>query len=509
MRLGERLAVISLAGIFVLDLGVAAADEARHPEAGTIPAPAGVPASYVLTHSGWFHPSCVVRIGSDETVGADMVVRGRDDGAPHFAFGPCGYPRFDLHGRAAGGNGPTHLPPQAAPAVYDGYIVYYQYYGSITAGSTLVTEEIVPPAPTNVANQDIAFFNDILTSLDDILQPVLDFNGETPKKWSIESEHCCLNNNDMQSTIMVVAPGDTIRGTVTGTGCGSNGVCSAWAVTTLDVTSGKSTTLNTTAPNGVPNGVSPASLETYGVMSCDMFPVGGETTFTGNTLTAPDGTVQTLKYQLLNFPGNGVNAEVPTNCGYAGKTSGNDFTVIYGPVTSGSGGATATGGAGGTSPAGGAGGGGVAGAGGRGGAGGHAGAGGRAGAPGQGGGGAAGRGDTGGSPGSGGASSGGASGTGGLSGNGGTVGSGGTTGQGGLSGTTGQGGSSGGPGQGGSSGTAITGAGGATTGAGGNAGDGASSGGCSCDAGGNPTPGFTLVFAFVAATLWARGRRRS
>ena len=33
--------------------------------------------------------------------------------------------------------------------------------------------------------------------------------------------------------------------------------------------------------------------------------------------------------------------------------------------------------------------------------------------------------------------------------------------------------------------------------------------GCSCDAGGNPTPGFTLVFAFVAATLWARGRRRS
>lgn len=35
----------------------------------------------------------------------------------------------------------------------------------------------------------------------------------------------------------------------------------------------------------------------------------------------------------------------------------------------------------------------------------------------------------------------------------------------------------------------------------------ASAAGCSCDAGGNPTPGFTLVFAFVAATLWARGRR--
>jgi MYXO-CTERM domain-containing protein len=41
------------------------------------------------------------------------------------------------------------------------------------------------------------------------------------------------------------------------------------------------------------------------------------------------------------------------------------------------------------------------------------------------------------------------------------------------------------------------------------AGGAAVSSGCSCDAAGNPTPGFTLVFAFVAATLWARGRRRS
>ncbi|HEY4393569.1 MAG TPA: hypothetical protein VGP64_05885 [Polyangia bacterium] len=494
MRVSDRRVVISVAGLLVLFTGVASAGEARHPAPGIVAPPAGVPAAYVLTHSGWFHPSCVVRVGSDETVGADMVVRGRHDGARHFSFGPCAYQRFDLRGRAMGAGAPAHPAPEAAPAVYDGYIVYYQSYGGITAGSTLVTEEIVPPAPTNVANQDIAFFNDILTSLDDILQPVLDFNGETPKKWSIESEHCCLNNNDMQSTIMVVAPGDLIRGTVTGTGCGSNGVCSAWAISTLDVTSGKSTTLNTTAPNGVPNGVSPASLETYGVMSCDMFPVGGETTFTGNTLTAPDGTVQTLKYQLLNFPGNGVDPEVPTNCGYAGETSGNDFTLIYGPVTTGSGGAggTSTGGAAG---GGGRGAGGAAGASGRGGAGGHAGAGGAGGRAGAGG-----RGATGGSPGSGGASTGGASGTGGLGATGGTTGSGGVTATGGA---TGAGGAAG------SGDITIMGAGGAATGAGGDAGEGASAGGCSCDAGGNPAPGFTLVFAFVAATLWARGRRRS
>src|SRR5579863_308762 len=145
MRLGERLAAISIAGILLLFAGMAVAGEARHPERGVIAPPAGVPAAYVLTHNGWFHPSCVVRIASDEIVGADMVVRGRDDGAPHFAFGPCPYPRFDLGGHATRAAAPAHVPPQAAPVTYDGYIVYYQYYGAITAGSTLVTEEIVPP----------------------------------------------------------------------------------------------------------------------------------------------------------------------------------------------------------------------------------------------------------------------------------------------------------------------------------------------------------------------------
>ena len=82
------------------------------------------------------------------------------------------------------------------------------------------------PPPTNVANQDIAFFNAISTTAGgfggDILQPVLDFNGETPGKWSIVSEHRCIAMNDMQTTPIVVTPGDHIRGTVTGTGCATS-----------------------------------------------------------------------------------------------------------------------------------------------------------------------------------------------------------------------------------------------------------------------------------------------
>ena len=109
-------------------------------------------------------------------------------------------------------------------------------------------------------------------------------------------------------------------------------------MTTTDVTTAKSTTLNTTAPGGVANGVSPGSLETYGVSSCDMFPGGGATTFMNNSLTGPNAAVQMPRYRLLTLQG--VAAEVPTNCGYGGTTSGNDYTLIYGPVTVGTDGGT-------------------------------------------------------------------------------------------------------------------------------------------------------------------------
>jgi hypothetical protein len=251
------------------------------------------------------------------------------------ALSPCTQARYDRRGRriaalgeVPGGATPELAAPIPAPATYDGYIVYYSSNGAITPGSTLVTDWIVPPPPTNVSNQDIAFFNDILTSAGggDILQPVLDFNGETQGKWSIESEHCCLSGNDMQTTPIVVAPGDLIRGTVVGGGCDATGVCQSWTVTTTDVTTGKSTTLNTTAPGGVANGVSPGSLETYGVSSCDMFPGGGATTFMNNSLTGPNAAVQMPRYRLLTLQG--VAAEVPTNCGYGGTTSGNNYADL-------------------------------------------------------------------------------------------------------------------------------------------------------------------------------------
>jgi hypothetical protein len=287
-----------------------------------------VPANYVLTHHGFFDPSCVVSLLSDEILGADLVVRGRD-GAEHARFSPCAYPQFSLTGSpiAAGASTRPLSVHQPHAATYDGWIVSYGYDGKVVSGVSLSTQWVVPLPPSNVSDQDIAFFNDIETTAggEDILQPVLDFS-EIPGHWAIESEHCCISGIDEQSTLVEVTPGDVILGVVTSTGCDATGVCASWTVTTTDVTTGKSTVLNTTSPMGVPNRVNPGALETYGVTTCDMFPASGQETFIDNTLTEPDGGVETLRYALDELSGS--PASVPT-CGYGGSTSGSSYTLIF------------------------------------------------------------------------------------------------------------------------------------------------------------------------------------
>jgi hypothetical protein len=100
-------------------------------------------------------------------------------------------------------------------------------------------------------------------------------------------------------------------------------VCQTWTVTTLDLTTGTSTVLNTTEPNP-PNVANSAVLEAYGVTACDMFPPGGEETFFDNTVTAGDAGVLALNFYASAGPNSGSPA-----CGYAGTASGDSYTLIY------------------------------------------------------------------------------------------------------------------------------------------------------------------------------------
>ncbi len=315
--------------------------------------PLGVPPGYMLTRGGFFHPSCVVTLHADETLGEDRVIRGLD-GREHTRLAPCTQPRFNAAGAllpalAATPAAPSTLlkaAPVHAPA-YDGWIISYVYAGSVKPGTSvkLSTDVIVPSAPLKVGAQDVAFFNSIETSTKggDILQPVLDFGGYG-KNWAIESEHCCVDDNDMQSDPVEVAAGDLIRGVVTGTNCDAKGACTAWTVVTTDVTSNQTTTLNTNIATGAMNEINPAVLETYDVSSCDMLPANGEITYFNHHVTKADG--QELQFSYDFVKDDAMTATFPTTCGYRGEHTGGEYTLIFGANPSSAGGASAGGAAG-------------------------------------------------------------------------------------------------------------------------------------------------------------------
>jgi hypothetical protein len=325
----------------------AAADESafdRHPRvASSVRKPAGVPSNYLLTPNGFFHPSCVIAIRSDEVWGSDLVIRGRD-GSVHDRILPCPYARYSRQGTAIEmesasaprGSASIHPGPSASTHhphdTYDGWLVFYDYYGSVDTGSSISTEWAVPLPPSNVGAQDIAFFNDFET-YDYILQPVLDFS-ELPNQWAIESENCCPSGNDLQSSLVAVSPGDIIQGLVTATDCDAAGVCTTWTVTTTDLTTGMSTVLNTNAAGEAAVELNPGVLETYDVTSCDMLPANGEITFE-NTLTNAAGVTVHKPYTFYNCADTdgcdaGIPASLPTDCGYGGFSSGSRFTLTFG-----------------------------------------------------------------------------------------------------------------------------------------------------------------------------------
>jgi hypothetical protein len=219
---------------------------------------------------------------------------------------------------------------ERAHDTWDGWLVYYQDDGKtrIPTGPTLTTEWVVPPKPTLVAGQDIAFFNGIQTSAGtgEILQPVLDFGQDPRGSWIITSEHYSGPGHDVQSEPIEVSPGDVIRGVVSGSSCQSNGACAEWDIATTDLTTGQSTSLRVKSP-GVPDKVNPGVLETYGVLSCEMLPPSGEETFRGNELQDAYGRPQQLDYELHVLT-DGPAAGLPS-CGYRGTSGSNAYRLIF------------------------------------------------------------------------------------------------------------------------------------------------------------------------------------
>jgi hypothetical protein len=280
------LAVVTTAGCG--DEG-APSPEASEPEAVaavqsqltavTVTRPAGVPADYVVTPAGFFHPSCVVSVKEDETVAGGKITKANGVARD---VPKCAYPRYDRRGTVIApqaGRSAAAEAPVSAPVV-DGWVESANN-GDNGPLNWLAANWKVPQSPAVDAGQLIYYFPGIQPldspAIYTIMQPVLTWYGG---QWTIQSWNCCAEGSVVNAPAAIVKSGDTIYGYVQGNVCNAAGVCSQWQVYTGDWTNGAHSTLNTTAYGNRMGWAFAGALEVYGVTACNQYPATRTLTFT-------------------------------------------------------------------------------------------------------------------------------------------------------------------------------------------------------------------------------------
>jgi hypothetical protein len=281
--------------------------------------PPNVPADYVVTPFGYFHPSCVETLAKGERLLKDGRVQ-RADGTIDATSAVCNYP---------------HYSPAGSPAV-GGVAVTPQINGwvenaNVTTGSpnrsygALIATWRVPPDPPGQDDEVLFFFpgfEDIDDSQTSILQPVLQW---APREWTIASWNCCLNGITVSSPPVNVRSGDIIYGSITSTCPAGTVSCPTWNVLTLDLFTGESTTLSDTpSENQVFNWAFGGVLEAYYIVSCADFPPDRRIVF--DHVTVFDEYLRPIRK-----PNWTVTSVFPTDpaCPYGAKAERHEVNLDY------------------------------------------------------------------------------------------------------------------------------------------------------------------------------------
>jgi hypothetical protein len=269
--------------------------------------PSAVPADYLLTPNGYFHPDCVHEIGKDQILVPDGSGTAIVDIATNTAAGPfaspglagsevgiadtvtaeqiarsphvsaCAHKRYDAGGGEVAPDAPTQTAAQATLPTINGWVENANTH-SLGAMSYIHAEWNIPAAPATRTSQTVYFFPGFehYGGTTTIMQPVLAWHqgGSGIAGWSAASWNCCHSGSTFHSAY-IPASGTTMSGDVSGNGCNtSTGVCSSWAITTYIWSSQRSTTLNTSAFGLSMNWVFGGALEVYSVTSCSQLPGG-------------------------------------------------------------------------------------------------------------------------------------------------------------------------------------------------------------------------------------------
>ena len=241
--------------------------------------PANVPSDYVITPFGYFHSSCVRMAKPGETVLADGRIRFADGREETVAS--CAFPHYTAKGELIAGGSPDSEPPYISHSwIEAGQVSDTTPYDGVLGAWP------VPQTPTTNDGQTLYFFPGLMHTPSDpvlIIQPVLGWNDGMSGVglWNIASWNCCPSGMAWYSTPLTVNTGDQISGTVMAA-CGAAIVsaCSKWSITTTDVTTQGTTTLNVDYPSLMTfEWAVSGALEVYSITQCSDYPPDGSITF--------------------------------------------------------------------------------------------------------------------------------------------------------------------------------------------------------------------------------------
>lgn len=320
LRASCNIRLLNLIGIVVLFFAGFSSAQALQP-AG-LHRPAAVPANYVITPYGYFHPSCVVHLAKGDLLQKATKTIQHANGSIE-GMHVCQFAHFKPNGERVMGDQRRIDPPTIGHA-------WVEYVGTTTSSSygELGADWNVPAAPTANNGQTIYLFpgledyNDVVT----ILQPVLGWNSDYASAWGIASWNCCESGTVYEATPTRVNVGDKIAGYMWDNCASGTLTCTSWDVLTEDLTTGNYSELQGTSNFGQTfNWAFAGALEVYNVSQCSDYPAGGSFQFYDLELYN-DSFVQ---YSNPGWTFTNASSGLTPQCGYGASVSPATVTLDY------------------------------------------------------------------------------------------------------------------------------------------------------------------------------------
>jgi hypothetical protein len=307
-----RISTSTLLNSIPITLLVAALTAAQALTPAGAKRPATVPADYVITPFGYFHPSCVGHLGKGDVVRQDEKVIQHANGTSDDMH-VCAYPHYKGDGAKVTGDEKAVDQPTISHA-------WVEYAGTTTTSSYAYMYAYwnVPPAPSTNDGQTVYLFNgledysDVVT----IIQPVLGWNSDYPSAWGIASWNCCVTGTAYEATPKPVNSGDLILGVLFDTCAAGTKSCASWDIFTLDVTTGaESELLNTSSFGQTFNWAFGGVLEVYNIAQCGDYPANGAINFYDQGLYNDNFVrIASPGWKVAN-----LSSGLTPQCGYGGE----------------------------------------------------------------------------------------------------------------------------------------------------------------------------------------------